>query len=57
MYTISRRISNLEDIKVLMREKTEKAVKVERASRSLSEGPFVTMYELIDIMGRYYSGF
>jgi len=47
---------NLKDVKVLTKEETEKAVRIERANRSLIESPFITMYKPIDIIGRYYLG-
>ena len=32
------------------------AIKVERANRSLDEGPFIAMYKPFDIVGRHHSG-
>ncbi len=52
---ISRRISNLEDVEVLAKEETEKAARVERASRSLAEGLSIAAYKPINTGGRYHS--
>ncbi len=56
MRIISRGISNLEDIEVLMKEEVEKAVRAKGATRSLIGGLFVTVYEFIDTADRYHSG-
>ena len=55
MYTISRRISNLEDIKALTKEEIEEAVRVERVNWSLGKGPFIVEYKPIDIEDRHHS--
>ncbi len=52
--TISRDIF---DIEKLERMEIEKAVKVRKASRFLGESPFIIIYKLINIKGRYYPNF
>ena len=54
---ISRRISNLEDMEVLTKKETEKAVKTKRTNRSLVESPSIAIYKSIDTADRYHSGF
>jgi len=45
----------LEDIEVLAKEKAEEAVKAEKVGRSLAGSPFVSIYESIDIVDRFYT--
>ncbi len=52
MRTISRGLSDIEELE---RVETEKTVRVEKVNRSLVEGPFVAMYKFIGIKGRRYS--
>ncbi len=46
---ILRKILNLKDIEVLVKEEVEKVIKVKKAGRSLIKGPFSSTYKLIDI--------
>ena len=52
-----RRISNLENIKVLAREEAEEAARAKGVNRSSVKGLSIATYELIDTVDRYHLGF
>ena len=51
-YMIVRSVFNIKELKKL---EAEEAVRVEGTGRSLVEGSFIAIYELIDIRDRYHS--
>ena len=58
IYTILRRISNLEDIKALIKEKTEKTVKINTTQKSNDPSivaSYIATYKPIDIKGPRYT--